>query len=272
MSQPDTFDIGLCGEAVTPNPDVLLQRMSDAIDDEMLSEIAARDRGRERGANYRALLAIRTAALNGAPFDVDAFAQAHEVLGLVRWSNPDDLTEYPGEHRLRAHWMRAYCCTVLLRASCCPELRNALEGQNQTLIQLLHSLDALPRPFHAEAAALLESLVATAAEPNDDGDPDEYLPFCGLGLLWLILKSDADVPDAALENLCAWISEHEKKNNDAHYADYGRAPGPWLLSTTYFNLCNDAWRALGTKMRQLDMRRRSIALQDWVRTIGELLK
>jgi hypothetical protein len=251
---------------VAPDAFALMRALAPHIDDVMLAEMAAADYERDQPANRAALRVLR----GGGAFDVAAFNQAREVIELTRWSMPDDPTYVDHSSGERGHWKRAWACAVLLAARCTPGF-SWLEGQNQTLIQLIDSLRVLPAHLGPPAAALAACLIVTPQTPIVVEPDHEDAPFFGVGLLWLALRLTPPVPDIALLALLQWIGAMEKHRNDAEHLPYGLQPGAWLLSTTNYDLRHDAWRQLGADLARLDLAERSPEVREWVALVGTSL-
>jgi hypothetical protein len=122
-------------QAISPDGDALLRRISRQIDDRLLERIARMDYGMEFDNNLAELRLIRDRGLIKKPLP----RPPREVLNLTRWSEPSsesrsgrigDIGEMAG------HWARAFCCAALLRAYGDTETRYE-DGYNQTLVQLL---------------------------------------------------------------------------------------------------------------------------------------
>lgn len=252
-----------------PHPDALVERLAEEIDHAMLLDMARLDYGRDVADNLAALRRLRSGTVLPAPM---AFAP-REVLELTRWFRPDD--EPVAERRRRGHVMRAFACAHLLRAS--GELGNhaLCEGQNQTLVNLLWSLDAL-RGAHERAAIGLVAWLMGRLAP-DQRPPDAFdwyfddVPFLGLAILWLGLRMRPRLPDVALVAVCEWTSEAEESGNHRHNTRYGLAPGRWLLAGTTHNLCHAEWRRLGRVILDEEVTGLSGETADWVRLIATLL-
>lgn len=260
-----------------PDPQALLRALSRHIDDAMIAEIAAADYGRDIEEHLIPLRAIRDHGEIPSPLQWEP----KEVLELIRWSEPDDPEWGPGGHGRRGHWMRAFCCAVLLRAGQEKANLGTISGQNQTLVQLIDSLQRLECGLDREAAGLMTWIMEET--PSDDqggtsGDwRDEDLAFFGVGLLWFALHLEPSVPDAEVLALCEWICVLELRHNQRHNAAYGLSPGRWLLSTTHYNLCHDKWRKLGGDLDALDLTGRSGPgrsgiVVEWVKLIASELR
>lgn len=261
-------------EALTtfdPQPEALLREISAHIDDEMLAEIAAADYGMDRDAHLAALRRIRDDGAIAAPMPWEP----KEVLELIRWSQPDDPAWQPSGRGERGHWMRAFACAALLRAAGEPVNYDYMFGHNQTLIQLIWSLDVVNAGLERDAARFLIWLIgrvaAERAPPGDADWSDEDTAFYGLGLVWFGLRSTPAMPDAAIVALCEWICECERRHNERHNVDYGLPPGRWLLSTTSYDLCHAHWKRLGRAILALDLADRSPVARDWIELMGNLL-
>jgi hypothetical protein len=124
-----------------PSESALLDWLRPHIDDSLLPEIAAADYGVQSDEDFAALLPIRDQQI--IPFPLRWIPR--EVLELIRWSEPEDPAWKPGSTGTRGHLMRAFSCAVLLKAADNPETRGYIEGENDTLIQLISSVLYLGR-------------------------------------------------------------------------------------------------------------------------------
>lgn len=255
--------------AFKPESDELVHRLAAGVDDAMLAEIAALDYGHTIDDNRAALLVLREGGTLPAPMPFEP----REVLELTRWFCPDDEPDPADRHR--GHAMRAFACAALLRASGEPGNQDLCEGQNQTLVNLLWSLDALDSGHERAALGLLVWLMGRLApQTRPAGTFDfqfEDTAFLGLGVLWLGLRMRPRLPEPALTAMAEWISETEEAGNRRHNADYGLKPGRWLLGATSYNLCHAEWHRLGRALLTEDVSDLSSEAADWVCLIGSLL-
>ncbi len=251
-----------CPRVVGPDADTLLRLISRHIDDGMLREIAAADYGRDVDLHLPYLTRLR----DHGEIPVPLAWEPREVLELIRWSEPDDPEWGPGGHGERGEWMRAFACAGLLRAEFDPANNSErADGQNQTLAGLLMSIRALDAGLESAVPGFVAWLMEVQPAP-----PNERA-FVGVGLLWSLERSKARVADAALVELCQWISACEAEANSNAHAGYGLPQGPWLLSTTYFNLRHAAWRTIGADLATAEFAGNSSEVRDWVRLIGTLI-
>lgn len=264
---PRIFDNALATFA--PDADRLVARLAAGVDDAMLRDMAGLDRGHEVEANLRALRQLRS----GGALPVPMPFEPREVLELTRWFRPDD--EPAAADRRRGHAMRAFACAALLRASGEPGNHALCEGQNQTLVNLLWSLDALDGGHEPAAFGLLAWLLACLApERRPPGLFDWYFEnpaFLGVGMLWLGLHMRPRLDDPAVVALAEWIAEAEPVDDRRRHADYGLPPGPWLLGGTNFDQCHSEWRRLGAAILARDLDAFAPEAADWLRLIGRLL-
>lgn len=255
--------------AFTPEPDELVRRLSAGVDDAMLLDMASLDYGREIEANRAALHLLRDGGRLPAPMPFEP----REVLELTRWFRPDD--EAVEADRRRGHAMRAFACAALLRASGEPGNADLCEGLNQTLVNLLWSLDALGAGDERAAVGLLVWLMGQLAPANRAADTFDFqfedTAFVGLGVFWLGLRMRPRLPDGAIIAIAEWISDAEQDGNRRQNTDYGLAPGRWLLGSTSYYLCHEEWRRLGRALLTEDVSDLSTDTADWVCLIGSLL-
>ena len=246
-----------------PEPDELLRRIAQHIDDGMLEEIAAADYGYDIEEYFLPLRKIRDEGVVPSPMRW----HPQEVLELVRWSEPDDPNWKPGSPRERGHWMRAFCCAVLLRAGGDPENLDLHDGWNSALIQLVDSLLVVGGKFNRTAAAFLAWLITKFVT-----DPEiEELGFFGVGLLWFGLNLGPDTSDEVIISLSEWIVSREQQEADDHGLHTSRYTYQWLLGTTFFDQRHSAWKSLGRRLMAFNVDDRSPAARDWVRLIGSQL-
>src|SRR5690348_2450110 len=125
-------------EFFKPSRDELLEKVSELVDDSMLREISEADYEQDADVHLPHLRRLRDdGELPPAEW------HPREVLELIRWSEPEDPNWRPGSVGRRGHIMRAFACAALLRMGSEPINRNYVEGENQTLVQLLVSVDVL---------------------------------------------------------------------------------------------------------------------------------
>lgn len=189
-----------------------------------------------------------------------------EVLELERWSEPGDVSD--GQSPGRLHRRRAFACTALLVAQGDPANRLDIFGGNQTLIQLIESLDALRLRLDEEAASLLLWLIPRLGEiDRSEGDH----AFMGLGLVYFALGlptwSNAD-----LTSLLDWLMAAE--GAVAGRWKRRRAPdavGQWLLAATIYNQRHEKWRRFGPKLLSRLQPRHDGEVAETVRLIAAML-
>jgi hypothetical protein len=224
--------------AFTPNSEGLLRKVSELVDDRMLEEIAQCDYGEEAAEHLIELRKIRDTGEVPVPVQFCPL----EVLALTRWTS-DTPTRTMGR---RDHVMRAFACSALLRIKGEPGNACAsIEGENETLVQLLASLDKLGGGYHEEALQFLAWRLETLA------DDDEERPFFIYALLLLTLKTRAPVSDSQLEGIVDWLIEDEDrmKRDDWKWRPAYRSH--WLLGLTSSNQRHLVWAATGHALRAL---------------------
>lgn len=194
--------------SLKPEPDILLSAISKHITEDMLEEIALADYGQDSELHLAALRHVR----DTGKFVEPMYWYPCEVLELIRYSKPDNRAWKPGATGVHGHWMRAFASASLLRAIGSPWNYSADPAQpSYTLIQLIHSLKALPIDFTAEATRFVASfMLGSDLEGND-----EQIVYFGVGLLWLLLHLSAPPSDRDLVNLAEWIVRREAELADA---------------------------------------------------------
>lgn len=246
--------------AFTPDADALLARICAKIDETMLGEIAAADRGMDADKHLAALRPLRDRQ-EFPPFTW----HPREVLELIRWSEPDRPKWRPGGQGARGHWMRAFACCALLRLYAENDNIGHCYSFNETLIQLTLSLDRLDARLDREATAFLAWCVGRY---ESEGDGDE-MAFFGLALLWFALRLDSTRDETVLA-LCRWIDEQEKRLANS-VTSRGGTMTRWLLDSNVHALRNEAWAELGSRLADLDLARRAPPARDYVRLLGSAL-
>lgn len=250
-------------DAFNPNPYGLLRRISRRISDRLLENVAAADYGHDAEAHLAAIRSIR----DGGPIDDPLLWVPMEVLELRRWSEPDaaDRTrreeELPG---LEGHWVRAFCCAVLLKAYGDPQTGPSADGKSATCIQLVESLGQLDENLSREAMAALAWLL-----PRVDRTWGER-NYMGVALLLLALKSKLDVDTDVLEALAAWLIAEERELFDVFGYGIGTHPSIWQLRLSH-NLFDRKWIAQGKDLLALVRASQRSASQVIRLLAGELL-
>jgi hypothetical protein len=229
--------------------DALLRVIAPCIDDRMLEEIAAADRGTMMLEHLAQLRPIRDTLVLPKPMGW----VPGEVLALMSYSEPDDTTWKPGGQGKRGHWMRAFSCAVLLRAKCEPDT-------NQTLIQLINSLRQLDAGFDIEATSMLAWLLSQLEEA------DSETVFVAVGLLWSALRIRPQVPDKNIGQLCQWIDDWGTKHRGTNLD--GRDLGINQVFWSFFDSNSKDWNALGRAFVAGDWQTRSQDVQKTIARIG----
>jgi hypothetical protein len=233
-----------------PEPDRLFTAVAAHVDDAMLLEIAEADHSTGTARHYAALLGMRDASL------VPGFAwHPHEVLELIRWSEPDRPDHKPGSTGDRGHWMRAFCCAALLRSAGASDM-GAYTSFNETVAGLVASLEALDVDVWNEAGSLLTWFVGRTASASCS-DEDTFL---GVALLHCALR--AGIADDAIVALCRWIAEREEAVAGLFPTD-----DTWLHRTTPHDQRRDTWTMLAHIMEGVDVRARSPEVREWTNLI-----
>ena len=200
------------------------------VSNSMLWEIADADFGFENKQHSEALLPIRDC--QEIPIPLRWIPS--EVLNLMRWSEPEDLTN-PGSRGTRGHLIRAFCCAVLLKAADEPETQDLINPVNETLIQMIASVLYLGREATESASHFLCWRILRF--PLWD---NEY-PFFALGLLLLraaLFRPGENGSDLKL--LAEWVIREEKRLRC--YPLTLPVSESWLLGLTLHDQRHDVWR------------------------------
>jgi hypothetical protein len=224
-----------------PSPTALLEWLRPQLDEALLEIIARAEYGVGAAMYFAHLRQLRD---TDEDLDPKYFDQALGVLQLCRWWNPDSPDEeLRGE---RGHLLRAFCCTLLLRAARTnlPN-RDFVGGENQTVISLIASALALG----PEACVMSLRLLAWRAQSPID-DVAEY-PFLAFGVL-LLAASLYNAGDAGLwlRQLADWVVAVEsvvfcrRELRDRRQPCLWIENPAWLLGLTNFDGQHATWRAV----------------------------
>lgn len=255
-----------------PEPDGLLRQISRHISDQMLDCISMADYA--EGAE-RHLVALREIRDAGILFSNEGCWYPAEVLELIRWSEPEDPKWKPGSTGEFGHWMRAFCCAALLRATREPWNYGDGLGTDSTLVQLVLSLIALPIDFTFEAVSFFAWLLAHSEPEGRDAQVCAY----GIGLFWFALKHPAYFSDESLISLARWVIRRadeicESPASTLRRVDAvsdGRPPinGDGLREMVLSCQKQSAWEVLALKFLEIDLNARSEDLQASVRLVAD---
>jgi hypothetical protein len=240
-----------------PEPDGLLHEISRQIDDQMLESIAAADYG---GSGQEEHLAALRQIRDTGTFPKEICWYPAEVLELIRNSNPEDHNHKPGAIGPFGHWIRAFSCAALLRASREPYNYLGDPAPDYSLIQLIHSLRVLPVDFSPQATRFLAWLLLHSDPEGRDEDVCAY----GIGLFWFALQLSTFVPDETFVLLAEWIVRRVKE----HYAHSFSPEYSFPPRMGVGNPPPSPWQSLGGLLFDLDLSGRSPELREWVKFIG----
>jgi len=241
-----------------PDAESLLRRIAPQIDDAMLMTIAQQDYGQNAEQHLHALRRIRDKGV----FELPLPWHPGEVLELVRWW-PAPAVEMAVADARRHHWIRAFCCTALLRASAGPGEPALRDAWSETLSPLIDSLQALESGLDREAAAFLAWLILRF----ETDEKVDSIGFLGIGLLWFALQLGSGIADATLVALAEWIVAQEE-NVAARSKIFGT---PWLFTASAYRQHPRGWGRLGAALQALDLTRHGEPVRVWVRLIGREL-
>jgi hypothetical protein len=213
-----------------PSERILFDWLRKRVNDSMLRDIAEADYGMDAEEHFKALVKLR----DGEKLPVPLRWVPREVLELIRWSEP-------GFRDTRGHLMRAFVCTLLLRAAAEPENLDYITGENQTIIQLVKSAIALGNEATQATLSFLcwcFPLVSDTCEK----------PFYAMAILLLqVVLSKHDKHGEDILAICDWVMNEEAKvrSNDI----WGICVSNWwLLGLTFHNQKHQAWESLTRKI------------------------
>jgi len=256
-----------------PEPDGLLRQISEHVDDEVLEWISTAHYGLDADVHLAALRHVRDTGTFLEPMEW----YPAEVMELIRWSEPEDPNWKPGHTGEFGHWMRAFSCAALLRATCEPWNYGDGRGPDSTLVQLVLSLCALPIDLTVQATKFLAWLLLHSDPEGPDGQVCAY----GVGLLWFALRHPAHIPDQTLISLSQWIIRRaddifespasELRRADAVSDGHPSGAGDGLREMVIKCQKQSSWKLLALKFLDLDLSGRSSDLRAYIKVISEQL-
>jgi len=242
-----------------PESEGLLREISKHIDDEMLAWIASADYGQGQDEHLVALRQIR----DTGTFPPEMVWYPAEVLELIRFSEPEDPEWKPGRTGEFGHWMRAFSCAALLRATRDPWNYGDGIATDKATIQMIHSLRTLPVDFTPQAVRFLAWLLLHS-EP--EGRDDQVCAY-GIGLLWFALQLASPLPDETLILLAKWIVRRAEELYPNLIFEGNSIP----LRMGVGNPPPSRWDSLGAALFDLDLSKRTPELRELVQLIGSEL-
>jgi hypothetical protein len=242
-----------------PEPDGLLRKISEHINDDMLQCIATADYGEDAEAHMSALRQVR----DTGRFPRNMCWVPAEVLELIRWSEPEDPEWKPGRTGEFGHWMRVFCCAALLRATQAPWNYGDGLATDSSVVQMTLSLNELPVDFSVEAMRFLAWLLL---QVDPEGN-DEQICAYAVCLLWLAFHRLPSLSDQTLISLSKWLSGRA----DEIYESSSRGGNHGLREMVTGSIKQASWEKLALKFLDLDVKLESNALKVWTRAIGEQL-
>jgi hypothetical protein len=242
-----------------PESEGLLREISKHIDDEMLEWISTADYGEEADGHMAALRRVRDLSI----FPEEMYWCPMEVLELIRWSEPEDSAWKPGRSGEFGHWMRAFSCAALLRATREPWNYGDGLGTDSTVVQLILSLHALPVDFTPQAVKFLAWLLLNSEPEAQEKQVCAY----GIALFWSVLQLRQLVPDETLISLATWTL----RRADEFYGSYSLGGLPGLQEMAVECQKRSSWERFGRELSSLDLSGHCHGLQGLVTMIGEQL-
>jgi hypothetical protein len=242
-----------------PESEGLLREISKHISDDMLREIAAADYGQDIEKHLVAVRQIR----DTGTFPPIMYWYPMEVLELIRWSEPENPDWKPGRTGEFGHWMRAFSCAAILRATREPWNFGDGLATEETTSHLILSLRALPVDFTQQAVQFLAWLLLNSEPEGKDNQVCAY----GIGLLWFALQLVPPAPDETLVSLAQWVVRRAEEFDVKHYC----ASDSYLRRLGIDNPPPSIWELLGIALFDLNLSERSLELQEWVGLIGQEL-
>lgn len=240
-----------------PDADGLLRAISAHVSDAVLEAISRADNGDDAGEHFAALRQIRDRGTFPVPM---AWCPA-EVLELIRWSEPEQPEWKPGETGEFGHWMRAFSCAALLRATREPWNYGDGLATESTAVQMVASLLVLSVDFSRQAVSFMAWLLDRPSPSFWDEQAFAY----AVALLGLALRCVRPFEDETLIGLAKQIMEKSDESCDGILE--GNPCGVRDMVTGCQK--QSAWEALAVQMLELDLSGRSPELRGAVEGVAE---
>jgi hypothetical protein len=171
----------------------LFDRTRRAVDDDMLSDIASADYGYRAVEMMALLIPIRDTGM----IPVATAPSLAEVLGLIRWSDPDRPNSppfSPGPSGLRGHLTRLFACALLLHIEVISPYGDWDGTNDSTLANGIISAKLLGNEFTVLLGCFLTWRLTQSEQLTNP-------LFSAIGLLMVAINRSADrFPDSILEN------------------------------------------------------------------------
>ena len=223
---------------VSRSPAPLFKWISTRLTDDMVLWIAHKDYGRDANEHFAALKTIRDAGEIKWPLSW----VPHEVLALSRAVATGQTTyrEAPPIGPEEAYLIKAFACAALLYDQA---RKGRYHAGNDELCRLLTALKFLGND--ALAAGL--PFLAWIGEQWPGGLDSRA--FFAVALVWLALRSRANVADEDISRLIAFAIEEEAKEFLSSGKGRGPHPERWLIGTTVYGYTMKCWRRIGSDLR-----------------------
>jgi hypothetical protein len=213
--------------------DAIRPRMSPP----MLEKIAAADYGLGLFEHRTALEQIVASGIIPDPLPLCP----GEVLRLERWSEPGTPGRSPGDPGWEGHVMRAFSCTVLLISGGLPDGHKEVDGENNTLVQLVSSVLELGTEWALPTISLIYSRLVDGPLTLWDR------PFFVLALLLMLQLSGAiEVSQGQWSTLSTWLDDSEA---EARRSLLCPGIGPWLIDLERYGSRKnvESWKGLARR-------------------------
>jgi hypothetical protein len=224
-----------------PSETALLDCLSSRIDDVLLWEIAAADYGIQKEDYFTALKRIRDEQVISVPLDWVPL----EVLNLTRWTEPINPYQNSGRSKRDGHLIRAFACSILLRADD-PEKLPFTTEENENLIQMIASVLALEREMRESASRFLCWRILRMPPYAQEA------AFFALGLLILRAALFEEGQDGSeLKLLADWVVREETRVRRAVFEveeSENWLVGMTSIGLTYSGMRDATWRYVAQKV------------------------
>jgi len=231
-------------QRLNPDANCLMVALSKQVDDAMLIEIAGADYGDDVELHLEQLRKIRDEQIILAPM----LWHPREVLDLTRWDEPakGDENSRTSDVIVRPHVIRAFVCAVLTRMNAEPLNSQLFDGEVDTIAGLLDSLPLLEPSMQEEALHFFAWRAQILPELDSES------PFWLIGLLLLMLRTQAPLTSAELNNLIQWIyGEVDMLRQNPWMVGDGDMNDQWLIWLTYYKQRIAIWQEIGQEIAML---------------------
>ena len=225
---------------VTPSPELLFGWLSKRVTDALLERIAWLDYGYDAKQHFAALKTIRDTGAIARPLGWVPL----EVLRLARGLTPGKTPGHSGPPitAIDAQLINAFACAVQLLDRARGDTASSNTAGNDELCRMLTALDALG----SEALAAGLPFAAWLGEHWPRGG--DSVAFVAVALVWLALRSRAEIAGEELSRLIAFALDEEAREAALWGKGIGPHPERWLIGTAVYGH-KARWQKIGADLR-----------------------